>query len=79
MGSKPVGGGRSDGEPGAEKVLPEVWEGEKEWKKERERPGHSCSNGSPENRLFLLPPWQPKSKREGAVRHIPAGSLSILT
>lgn len=33
---------------------------------------------SPENRLFLLPPGQPASKREGAVRHHLGEPLSIL-
>lgn len=39
------------------------------WRKggrgEREGLGHVCSHWSLENRLFLLPPWQPKSKLEG--------------
>lgn len=48
-------------------VLPSNSLGRKEGRRKGERAGprHSCSDGSPENRLFLLPPWQPKSEREG--------------
>lgn len=54
--------------------LATVWEGKRK-KEEREGPGHSRSDGSPENRLFLLPPWQRKYKREGAAKHIPLEGL----
>ena len=49
-GSEPVvGGGRSDGEPRAEKVLPEVWEGEKEAKELGRRPAEPSPRGTPPN------------------------------
>lgn len=54
--------------------LATVWEGKRK-KEEREGPGHSCSDGSPENRLFLLPPWQRKYQRKGAAKHIPLEGL----
>lgn len=49
LGSKPVGGGRSDREPGAEKVLPEVWEGEKEAEELGRRPAEPSPRGTPPN------------------------------
>lgn len=65
LGSKLVGGGRSDGEPGAEKVLPEVWEGEKEAEELGRRPAEPSPRGTPPNH-HAVPGGQCQIRAAGA-------------